>query len=376
MLSKQDITRIVGDFFKTQAARVQQDALAVFDTNVSDELLKLPPQVTAQAFEKIAVFFGYENRAFTSITQVVDCAYSSFSKCGQITFLTSGSTGISKPCVHPLSMLVEESDGLKPLFSGVRRVVSFVPSSHLYGFTFTVMLPHVLDVPVVCLPALPSQNWDALLQTGDLLVGFPLFWQYLLKSGTSFKPGLHALSATAPCKDEIIRGLFQSGISRFTEIYGASETGVIGARHQAGEAFSLMPFWQLSADKTKLKRLSQSAWISIPDNVAFSQDGKKLRPLGRKDACVQVAGLNVFPKHVEKVLSSHPAVQACRVRLMRPEEGTRLKAFVVLKEGFSAEIVSQLRAYLQTRLTVHEMPRTFTFGARLPYAALGKACDW
>ena len=53
MLSKQDVTRIVGDFFKTQAARVQQDALAVFDTQVSDELLKLPPTVTAQAFEKI-----------------------------------------------------------------------------------------------------------------------------------------------------------------------------------------------------------------------------------------------------------------------------------------------------------------------------------
>lgn len=376
MLSKQDVTRIVGDFFKTQAARVQQDALAVFDTQVSDELLKLPPTVTAQAFEKMAIFFGYKNRTFSSISQLVDHAYTSFIKRKQITFLTSGSTGNSKHCVHPLSMLLEESYGLKPLFGQVRRVVSFVPSSHLYGFTFTVMLPHMLDVPVVCLPALPSQNWDALLQTGDLLVGFPLFWQYILKSGTHFKPGLHALSATAPCKDEIINGLFQVGISYFTEIYGASETGVIGTRHCAGEAFTLMPFWQLSEDKTKIKRLSQPTWTAIPDNVEFSPDGKTLRPLGRKDLCVQVAGLNVFPKRVEKILSSHPAVQDCRVRLMRPEEGTRLKAFVVLKEGFSAEILSQLRAYLQARLTVHEMPRAFTFGEHLPYAALGKDCDW
>lgn len=376
MLSKTDVARIVGDFFKTQAARLQQDALAVFDGAVCDELLQLPPAVTSAAFEKAAVFFGYKKRTFPSINSLVDYAFKTCEQNRQVTFLTSGSTGLSKPCVHTDVMLEEESRGLIPLFTDVRRVVSFVPACHLYGFTFTVMLPRALNVPVVCLPAIPTQPWNEVLHRGDLLVGFPLFWHYVLQSGAHFEAGLHALTATAPCKDEIIDGLFAAGISKFTEIYGASETGVIGARHHAGEAFNLMPFWQVCPAEDKIKRVSQSRWVSIPDKVSFSDGGKKLRPLGRKDLCVQVAGINVYPKRVEKVLAAHPAVQACRVRLMRPQEGTRLKAFIVLKAGFTPDVLAQLRTYLQDRLTVHEMPRTFTFGPHLPLAPLGKESDW
>ena len=77
-----------------------------------------------------------------------------------------------------------------------------------------------------------------------------------------------------------------------------------------------------------------AAWVDLPDETNIL-DGRFLVPLKRRDACVQVAGINVYPKHVEKILSQHPAVKTCRVRLMRPEEGTRLKAFVVLQDGYT-----------------------------------------
>ena len=76
------------------------------------------------------------------------------------------------------------------------------------------------------------------------------------------------------------------------------------------------------------------------------------------------------------MLAKHPAVQACRVRLMRPEEGERLKAFIVLNEGYTPEHLGIIRTYLAQRLTVHELPRTFTFGTELPASALGKDADW
>ena len=76
------------------------------------------------------------------------------------------------------------------------------------------------------------------------------------------------------------------------------------------------------------------------------------------------------------MLKTHPAVDACRVRLMRPEEGKRLKAFVVLKAGHGVDCAAQLRAFLAERLSSHEMPRAFAFGAQLPVNAMGKDSDW
>ena len=379
MFTREDIQRIVLDFFRTESARRRKDVLLVFDEPQTDDFLHtLPTEVQAQALAKIQTFFGFEKSSFATLAQVTDTAFEAAQKNRCFTFLTSGSTGIPKPCVHTEEMLAEESRGLAPLFPHVRRIVSLVPSSHLYGFTSTVVLPHTLNVPLTVLPALPVQPWNTYLQDGDLVVGFPLFWQYFLQAGNTFSKQVSVLSSTAPCKDEIIVGLKQAGITQFTEIYGSSETGVIGTRHHEGQPFILMPFWDLrfeTDNEPQIKRKSQTTWLSLPDKVQFPSP-RALRPVGRKDACVQVAGINVFPKRVEQVLLEHPSVAACRVRLMRPEEGSRLKAFIVLKKGTPQTELPAIRAFLSGKLTVHEMPRAFTFGKELPVAALGKACDW
>ena len=378
MLLKSDVYRIVSDFFRTELARRQADALAVFETENEDDFFdRLPQEVRKTAFEKAATFFDYEPKEFSSFDLMVDFAYASYLKNRHLNFLTSGSTGVPKKCVHTEEMLREEANGVKDLFKPVKRIVSLVPSSHLYGCTFTICLPHVLRVPVKVLPALPTQPWEDLLQEGDLVTGFPLFWNYWLRAGNHFKPGIMALSSTAPCKDEIINDLFRAGLTNFVEIYGSSETGVIGTRTNAGSPFTIPDFWEISSrgNEIKIKRKSQSEWLLLPDEVDVIPP-RQIRPLRRRDACVQVAGINVYPRHVEHILARHPAVKACRVRLMRPEEGERLKAFIVLNEGFSPDHVGIIRTYLSQKVTVHEMPRSFTFGKQLPVAALGKDTDW
>ncbi len=377
MLKRSDIERMISDLLRTELARHQADALAVFETDNADDLLtRLPQELLSSAFTKASVLFGYATRAFSTLELMTDYAYASFLKNRQITFLTSGSCGEPKPCVHTSEMIREEAFGVAGEFKNIRRIVSLVPASHLYGFTFTVALPHALNVPVISLPALPTQAWDKILQPGDLLVGFPLFWNYFLRAGNTFPAGVEALSSTAPCKDEIIQGLYEAGAVNFTEIYGASETGAMARRHRAGEPFELFDFWEINAQSIppQIKRFSQPNWILLPDEVHVHE--RTLVPLKRTDSCVQVAGINVYPKQVEAVLTEHPAVKACRVRLMRPEEGERLKAFIVFNEGYSTDHLGIIRTYLTKRLTVHEMPRAFSFGEELPVSSLGKDADW
>lgn len=377
MLSKTDVCRIIGDIFRTEAARYNLDTLGVFDT--PDNLCAwktLPPELLEKIFHQAVDFFACSDWLPLSMDELIEAAFASFQANQQVVFSTSGSTGIPKKCVHTLEMLQEESLAVAGEFTQIRRIVSLVPSHHLYGFTFTVVLPHTLQVPVHILPALPTQPWGDILLPGDLLVGFPLFWDQWLRLGNRFPKGVELLCSTAPCKDEIIDGLEQAGAANFTEIYGASETGAVGRRHHARKPFELFACWEINPASKKIKRRSQAAWVDLPDETQII-DGRFLVPLKRRDACVQVAGINVYPKQVEKILSQHPVVKACRVRLMCPAEGNRLKAFIVLKEGVSpAEALPQLRAYAHKQLTVHEQPRSFTFGPQIPRGALGKESDW
>ena len=124
-----------------------------------------------------------------------------------------------------------------------------------------------------------------------------------------------------------------------------------------------------------IHRKGIDGWIPFPDKVEFVAP-RGIFPLKRMDRIVQVAGVNVSLDRVEKVLQNEPAVKACRVRLMRPEEGKRLKAFIVLNEGYDEQILSQIRKYLTSQLSSHEMPRAFTFGAALPTNSMGKDSDW
>lgn len=377
MLIKADIKRMLGDLLRTELARRRVDALAVFGgEDQNDVFVRMPQELLQNVFSKASAMFGFETREFSSLDLMTDYCFASYLKNGGVAFLTSGSTGTPKRCFHSDEMIREESYGLKFLFPDVKRVVSLVPSSHLYGFSFAVALPRALNVPVVTMAALPTQPWETLLHAGDLVAGFPLFWSYWLRCGNRFPKGVSVLSSTSPCKDEIIQGLLDAGAAGFTEIYGASETGAIARRHEPGKPFEILPFWEVYDNETpQIRRVRGGDWKQLPDQVELS-GGRFLVPLKRADACVQVAGINVFPKHVEEVLSAHPAVKECRVRLMRPEEGNRLKAFVVLNEGYSQEHLGVIRTYLAKKLTVHELPRSFTFGEALPVSHMGKGADW
>ena len=209
------------------------------------------------------------------------------------------------------------------------------------------------------------------------MAGFPLFWEYFLRAGNTFPKGVTAVTSTAPCPKGLFDRLKHAGAARVVELYGASETGGIGVREAEEDPFEINDFWEVSVQQGeyKIRRKGIEGWLSFPDQVEFVPP-RGIFPLKRMDRVVQVAGVNVSLTHVEQVLQSHPAVAACKVRLMRPEEGRRLKAFIVLKQSASTEVLPAIQTFLSKQLSSHEMPRHFTFGAALPTNVMGKDSDW
>ena len=108
-------------------------------------------------------------------------------------------------------------------------------------------------------------------------------------------------------------------------------------------------------------------------------DDTRFRPAGRIDQAVQVGGTNVFPGYVADVLRLHPAVAEAAVRLMRPDEGRRLKAFIVPHAGAGGDLAAlreDLSRWVGERLATAERPAAWNIGERLPRQASGKPADW
>ena len=182
-----------------------------------------------------------------------------------LTFRTSGSSGSAKPCTHRLAHLQQEAAHLATLTQGTQRVLCAVPSHHIYGFLFTVLLPAQLGCPVVLdVRQHTPQTLARLLRPGDLLVSHPAHWALVARHAGPLPAGVHGVTSTAPCPDDLANQLQAIGLSRLTQVYGSSETAGIGTRTAAGAAFELMPFWQLRPQRRHPAAAHPAQWSAVP----------------------------------------------------------------------------------------------------------------
>ena len=161
----------------------------------------------------------------------------------QVTFRSSGSTGMPRRTTHALVGLEDEAIALASLIGNSRRrVLSAVPAHHAYGFIHSVLLPrHLGGLPVIELRGHAPAELAMLLQPGDLVLGHPAFWEAVLRglAGT-LSVDVVGVTSSAPCPAETAVGLRQAGLARLLQIYGASETGGIGWRDDPAQPYTLL----------------------------------------------------------------------------------------------------------------------------------------
>jgi long-chain acyl-CoA synthetase len=300
----------------------------------------------------------------------------------RLTFRTSGSTGVPTPCIHPLATLRQETAHLAWLFPGRRRILSAVPAHHIYGFLFTVLLPREMGLPEGAVIDIrgSSPAWLARgAQPGDLVVGHPDFWQALARTVPALPPDVVGVTSTGPCPDSVSEAVGATGIAQLVHVYGSSETAGIASRASHRAPYELFPYWRLREDGALLRQLPEGGEQQAQVQDILLLESERLFRVGpRNDDSVTVGGFNVFPARVRAVLLRHPAVADAAVRLMRPEEGARLKAFIVPKaSAWQGEpLLAELRQWSDAELSVPERPKAMRLGPALPRAAAGKQADW
>jgi long-chain acyl-CoA synthetase len=296
-----------------------------------------------------------------------------------ITFRTSGSTGTPKRCTHEFTHLQVEVCHLAEMFVTRTRVVGLALAHHIFGFIFTAMLPDQLGIDVLSDKRIRQAGSDHWLRRGDLVVSIPEHWQFLNQTLAKWPEGVNGVVSTGPCSRRLIDSLMETGLDGMTEIYGSTETAGIGTRAWPEKTYRLMPHWrpETTSDRRKTDLIHNSGMrVQLMDRIQLCDDGSFYLS-GRLDGSVQVGGTNVYPARIAALLVSRPGVADATVRLMRPDEGMRLKAFIVPSSELPQDILRRdLEFWIQTHLTTPERPKRLAFGLAKPIDSLSSELDW
>ena len=301
-----------------------------------------------------------------------------------VTFFTSGSTGDPKPVLRHLFFLEQDARFTAEQFETIGRIVVLAPPHHIYGFIYAILLPKLYGLECFDGRGLAPAALVERLEQDDLVVATPFHWN-LLARHAEMLPRVHGLCSGAPLPPQTTLALKAKGLGKWLELYGSTECGAMGYRQDPEAPFTLCPHWapcdaQTMGQETFTRRSADGA-LSAPyvfqDHLEWV-DSSRFFVRGRRDEAVQVAGVNVFPARVERCILESGLVAECAVRLMHPDQGDRLKAFIVTHQGQTPDptMKDQLNAFLASQLGPLELPRSITYGDKLPCTPMGKLMDW
>ena len=301
-------------------------------------------------------------------------------------------------------------------------VLAVLPIFHGFGLGALVHAGLASGAKLVLVPQFTPEIVAKLLKTKrpTLMAGVPTLYEALARDPSLQRTDLSSLRAafcgadtlTRPVKErfeQLVRD--RGGNVRLLEGYGLTEavTAVMGTpldHYREGSVGVPFPDMLATICRTGTDEelglaedgeicLSGPAvmlgYLDDPEATAASlhvhEDGRvwlHTGDIGRRDddgffyftsrlkRMIKSSGFNVYPAQVEAVLVEHAAVaEACVVGIPDETQGERVKAFVVLKEGATAE-GDELIRHCRERLIKWSCPRDVAFLSELPKTRLGK----
>jgi long-chain acyl-CoA synthetase len=156
--------------------------------------------------------------------------------------------------------------------------------------------------------------------------------------------------------------------------------------HQIGEILLSAPqlmegYWQRPRETSEVLREypaldpcetgAPDKWLVTGDLGYMDKDGY-LFIVDRKKQVIKPSGFQVWPREVEEVIASHPAVAEVGVAgVPDPRRGEAVKAWVVLRKDRQVT-ASEIRAYCRKHLAAYKVPRHVEFRESLPKSTVGK----
>jgi len=130
----------------------------------------------------------------------------------------------------------------------------------------------------------------------------------------------------------------------------------------------MVGYWE---HPTETANMIRDGWVYTGDIGYLDEDGY-LFIVDRKKDLIKPSGFQVWPRDVEEVIASLPAVyDVCVAGVPDAIQGEAVKAWVVLKPGEQAS-AHEIQDYCRAKLVAYKIPKEIEFCDSLPKSMVGK----
>jgi Acyl-CoA synthetases (AMP-forming)/AMP-acid ligases II len=136
----------------------------------------------------------------------------------------------------------------------------------------------------------------------------------------------------------------------------------------------MVGYWNNEEETKNMLRIHEDGlpWLHTADLGYLDQDGYVFI-VDRKKDLIKTSGFQVWPREIEEVIATHPAVAEVGVAgVPHPKKGEVVHAWVVLRAGSESVGEDVLRAYCREKLAPYKVPGKIEFRADLPKTLVGK----
>jgi long-chain acyl-CoA synthetase len=136
----------------------------------------------------------------------------------------------------------------------------------------------------------------------------------------------------------------------------------------------MLEYWNNPAETADAIRRTDDgrAWLHTGDLAYVDEDGYVFL-VDRKKDMMKTSGFQVWPREIEEVIASHPAVLEVGVAGVPDDvKGEVAKAWIVLKRDAVAPTAQEIRAFCRERLAPYKVPAHIEFRTELPKTMVGK----
>ncbi len=377
---------------------------------ILERLQLAPEQAAALGLRQVVVLDAVTAKRAQAASPAAPAATAAADTC--VFLYTSGTTGRPKGAMLSHNNFladVEAMDAVSDLGSG-DNFLCVLPMFHSFAWATSVLLPLYLGSTITIKETFQPKDTLKTLAEDDITVfcGVPAMYAVLwrLAEAGQFKALRLAISGGAPLAAEIQRGFEAKFAFPLVEGYGLSEAAPVvclnpldGVRKPGSIGLPLPGMEVKVVDANDREVLPgevgelvvrgpnvmsgyynqpqetaatlRNGWLHTGDLARRDADGY-FYIVDRKKDMVILGGFNVYPREVEEVLLTHPAVlDAAVVGVGDPLKGETVKAYIVLKEGETADR-RRLQEFLKEHLALYKIPRLFEFVADLPKSPTGK----
>jgi long-chain acyl-CoA synthetase len=332
---------------------------------------------------------------------------------------TGGTTGVYKGAMLSHRNLITNSIQIRHFFKnayqdGDGRFVCVIPLFHIYGMTTSMHMPILTGSEIQLLPKFDINELMSMIDQykPNIFMGVPAMYGAIAMRDGNHHYNLHSIracvSGSAPLPqsiadkfEAITGGKLREGyglsetspVITINPIYGQAKIGSIGIpvsdtdiriidpesgadltdSGQVGEINVKGPqvmhgYWQ---QQKETAMVLHDGWLRTGDLGWMDEEGYTHITDRLKDMII-MAGEKVYPREIEELLYTHPAVQeAAVIGVPHPLRGEVPHAYVTLRKN---RVVSEkeLKQFCAKSLSKFKMPQKIEIVDALPRSTVGK----